>query len=184
MLATVTAIFLVIIAIAKTRKPSNAVFVARNQFIQDGYLARPSVMRSIEIEAVLRGWLAPRVVAMLFFTTVSTSNSFVGLLFRWAHEHLVFTQADKAFLLYNAILSTFFVQAFLADVDPESSSTGPSSNSSDTTLATWESDLGSLVMKVLVGAFVANLFLFPIKYVSIIFVVFCFFVRSVSLAYA
>lgn len=178
--AAVTVVFLAIFAIAKTRKQSNVVVVARRQFIQDGYLGRPSVMRSIELEAILRGWLTPRAVTLLLFTSVLTSNSFVGLLFRWAHEHLVFTQADKAFLLYNAILSTFLVQAFLADVDPESSS-GPGfySNFSDgggddttttttttNTLGTWESnDVGFLVIQVFIGAFFANLFLFPIKYV-------------------
>jgi hypothetical protein len=37
-------------------------------------------------------------------------NPFLALFFRWSHERLVFTNVDKACLLYAGILASFLVR--------------------------------------------------------------------------
>ena len=166
----VTAIFVLTVVVAKSRGRSSAVSEARQLYVQEGRLRRENVLRNIEVEAFLRNWLPPRDVATLLALHFLTTNSFLALAFRWSHEHVVFTQADKAFMLYAAILSTFLVQAFLSDLAADS--TGNAAEATATTVAVndsvagaeTEEDFWSLLLNVLIGALFANVFLFPVKY--------------------
>ncbi len=47
-------------------------------------------------EAILRGWYSPRDVAGLLMLETAVMNPFLGVFFRWGHEAIVFTVADKA----------------------------------------------------------------------------------------
>lgn len=83
---------------------------------------------------------------------------------------MVFTQADKAFMLYAAFLSTFLVQAFIADLDPSAQSISVTSNVSGSSGVEGTSsggNFGTLSLNVLIGALFANVFLFPVKYVDV-----------------
>ena len=75
-------------------------------------------------------------------------NPFLALMWRWSHEHIVFTSADKAYLLYGGFISTFLVQAFLFDAD-----------------TTVDQTFQTTVENTLIGALFANVVLFPIQYV-------------------
>ena len=87
---------------------------------------------------------------------VLSVNPFLALLFRWSHEHIVFTAADKGYLLYGGFISTFLVQAFLFDAD----------TNADRSFAT-------AIENVLIGALFANVVLFPIQYVLPVLCVWC-----------
>lgn len=112
--AAATALFFALIVASKCGKKSkqNATRSARRVFVQDGELARPDVMRSTEFESILRGWLSARQVVWILFLNAVTSNAVLSLCFTWSHDHMVFTQADKAFILYASILSTFLAVVF------------------------------------------------------------------------
>jgi len=156
----VTAAFIIVVAIAKAKGRSQAVSHARKLFVQEGRLHREAVIRSIEYEAILRGWMPAGEFFRLVGLDVATGNTFLALVFSWSHEQVVFTQADKAFMLYSAILSTFLVQSFLADINTADGVT--STNSSPDGDA--DSDFGYTLLQILVGAVLANILIFPIKY--------------------
>eukprot|EP00750_Incisomonas_marina_P021517 INCI449.2.p1 GENE.INCI449.2~~INCI449.2.p1 ORF type:complete len:3169 (+),score=588.56 INCI449.2:893-9508(+) len=163
--SAVTIVFVAVVVIAKMRGRASAVDAARKLYIQDGKLNRASVVRSLEFEAIIRGWLPKRQVLGLVALDILTGNTFLTLLFRWSHEHVVYTQADKAFMLYAAFLSTFLVQAFLADLDPSAQSVSVASNASGSIEnASTGGNFGTLLLNVLIGALFANVFLFPVKY--------------------
>jgi len=85
-------------------------------------------------------------VKLLVFE-VLTSNAVLGLLFHWDHEAIVFGRADKAMLLFGAILMTFVSSAFLFDPDEESSD--------DLLVTLWAS---------LVAAMLTNVLLLPVQH--------------------
>jgi len=68
-------------------------------FAQYGRLARPAVIGGEEFEAILRAWLpAGRVMAMVALQVLSV-NPYLSPLFTWSHDSVVFTTADKAYML-------------------------------------------------------------------------------------
>ena len=75
-----------------------------------GRLARPTVIGGDEFEAILRGWLPGCTVLGMVFLQILSVSPYLALFFRWTHENIVFTAADKAYVLYAALLSTFLVQ--------------------------------------------------------------------------
>lgn len=111
----------------------------------------------------MRGWLRLDKIASLFSLDIVSGNPFLTLMFRWAHEHLVFTQVDKALGLYAGVLSTFLVQAFFFDASVAAEGTGNNASAADA-----PEDPGRAVrmaiLNVFVGALFANLLLFPVKY--------------------
>jgi len=159
---SVTVLFIIVVVVAKMRGRTAAVQGARMVFLQNGSLSKPAVIRGTEFEAILRGWLPAKSVASLMSLSVLSSNTFLSLLFRWAHEFVVFTQADKAFTLYAAILSTFLVQAFLSDLSEDGEVSDIESNATSDAAAT--ASFSTLLLSIFIGALFANIFLFPIKY--------------------
>ena len=111
-------------------------------------------------EAILRGWLRLDKIASLFALDIVCGNPFLTLTFRWAHEHLVFTQVDKALGLYAGVLSTFLVQAFFFDASVAAQGTD---NSTDTPEDP-SSAVRMAILNIFVGALFANVLLFPVKY--------------------
>ena len=158
--AVVTAAFIIVVVVAKTQGRSLAVNHARKLFVQEGRLHRETVIRGIEYEAILRGWMPVGEFFRLVGLDVATGNTFLSLMFSWSHEQVVFTRADKAFMLYAAFLSTFLVQSFLADISTGDGVTETnSSHDSDA-----QDDFGYILLHILVGALFANILMFPIKY--------------------
>ena len=154
-----TGLYILVTAVARAKRRPNVVREARQHFIQEGKLSRPSVIRSIEYEAILRGWLLMDQVTSLLTLDIVTTNPFLALLFRWSHEHIVFTQADKAIGLYAGVLSTFLVQAFFFDAG---SVTDVAAN--ETLSALTQGSFGNALFNIFVGAVFANILLFPVKY--------------------
>ena len=95
--AGTTALFFAMVFSTKCRKKQHEVDIeqARRVFVQDGSLSKPSVIRSVDQEAILRGWLSAKQVAWIMFLDVFASNALISLAFSWGHDHLVFTRADK-----------------------------------------------------------------------------------------
>ncbi len=42
-------------------------------------------------------------------------NPFLSMFFRWTHDRIVFTTADKAYLLYAGIVASFLVRVGVGD---------------------------------------------------------------------
>eukprot|EP00750_Incisomonas_marina_P005736 INCI14106.1.p1 GENE.INCI14106.1~~INCI14106.1.p1 ORF type:complete len:1091 (-),score=238.03 INCI14106.1:1586-4858(-) len=143
---SITAIFIVIVSVAKTTGRKDAIYEARLVFAQYGRLARPTVIGGDEFEAILRGWLPGCTVLGMVFLQILSVSPYLALFFRWTHENIVFTAADKAYVLYAALLSTFLVQAFFLETDQASKG------------------FGDIMTNVFVGAAVANTILFPVQY--------------------
>ena len=153
-------------------------FIRSNSYVQAGKLARPRVIRSLEIEAMLRGWLSASTATGMVALSIVASNTFLALLFQWSHERIVFTRVDKSFLLYTAVVSTFMVQALFTDFEDGAgagagagASAGFGSNTTgsadaDDSGVTATSTFSSLLLNIFVGAFIANAFTFPVKYVK------------------
>ena len=144
--AAITVIFVVIVVVGKQTGRKGAVEEARLVFAQYGRLSRPTVISADEFEAILRGWLSPGQILALVSLQLLSVNAYLSLFFTWSHEHLVYTAADKAYVLYAALLSTFLVQAFFLDV-----------NAGAQTFST-------IMTNVFIGAAVANVVLFPVQY--------------------
>ena len=143
----VTAVFLVMITIAKVCGRKEAVAHGRTVFQELGQLSKPNTMGSREYEAVLRRWVAGLDVLKLMAMEVLTSNSVLGLLFHWDHEAVVFGRADKAAIFFGAVLMTFVSSAFL--FNPEEST------STDPLVMAWSA---------LVSAMFANVLLLPVQH--------------------
>ena len=145
-----TGLFFALVVASKCqnqRQRNRSTLQAKRVFLLDGELARPDVMRSQEMESVLRGWLLPKQVVWLLFLNAITNNAVLALLFTWSHDNTVFTRADKAVILYASILSTFLAVAFFE---------GESSN---VEYNFWISMLDAFLSSAL-----ANVILFPIQY--------------------
>ena len=143
----ITACFVVVGVVAKVRGRKTAVDRGRSVFQQDGQLSKPNTMGSREFEAVLRKWISGCAAAKLMLLEVLTSNSVLGLLFHWDHEAVVFGRADKAVVLFGAILMTFVSSAFLFDPNE--------SVSPDPVVQLWSA---------LVAAALANVLLLPVQH--------------------
>ena len=109
----VTVVFAIVVSMAKAIGRSSAVKLGRITFERHGRLSKPSVMGSVEYEAVLRRWTGGCNAVKFVLMEVVTSNAVLGLLFHWDHEAVVFGRADKAVILYGAVLMTFVSSAFL-----------------------------------------------------------------------
>ena len=146
----VTLVFVLTVALANRGfNEAKGVEEARQVFLSSGALRKPGVIRGVEFDGMLRGWIPTKEVFALIGLHLVTSNSFVGLAFRWNFDRLVFGIRDRAFILYAGVLSTFLVNAFLFD------ETGR--NSLTDTFAT-------ALEKVFVSALFARLITFPVKY--------------------
>ena len=107
--------FVVTVLMAKLRGRAKAVASGRRVFVQLGKLSRPQVMDAGEYEAVLRRWIGFGEGVKLLVLEVLTTTAFLGLLFSWDHEDIVFGRADKAMTLYGAVLMAFLSSAFMFD---------------------------------------------------------------------
>ena len=90
---------------------------------------------------------------------VLSVSPFLAMFFRWSHERIVFTRADKAYLLYGGILSTFLVQAFLFDAGASGTDAATAAASPD-----GPASFSETILNVLIGALFANILLFPVVY--------------------
>jgi hypothetical protein len=61
MFAAVTVVFIVVVVVARLTGREKAVALGRKVYAQYGRLERPVVLGDDEGEAILRGWLTPRV---------------------------------------------------------------------------------------------------------------------------
>ena len=145
---SVTFVFLVTVVVAKLAGREQAVDIGRRVFRTMGELKRPAVMGSIEYEGLLRQWIVDREALKLLALEVLTTNPFLGMLFHWEHEEIVFGRADKAVAFYGAVLMTFLSSAFLFDPNESSSDEFP--------LALWS---------VFVSAALTNVLLLPIQHI-------------------
>ena len=145
---SITLFFGVVIVVAKIMGRQVAVDRGRLTFQQDGQLSKPSVMGSRQYEAVLRRWLSGANAAKLVVFELLTSNAVLGLLFHWDHEAVVYGRADKAVILFSAILMTFVSSAFLFD---------PNESASE--------DLMVVMWSTLVTAVLTNVLLLPVQHV-------------------
>ena len=143
----ITGVAAITIALAKIKGRKVAVERGRRTFEHDGQLSKPNVMGSKEFEAVLRRWLSGTQTAKLIMLELLTSNAVAGLLFHWDHEAIVFGGADKAVILFGAILMTFVSSAFLFDPNEDASD--------DVLVALWSS---------LVAAALTNVLLLPVQH--------------------
>lgn len=107
-----TVITVVVTSFSKRRIAQNDLRTARKVYIQEGILKKPNVIGSLEMEAIFRGRLSFPKVAFIIFLQIVTSNPFLSFFFRWSHQAIVYTQADKAMVLYSAVLMTFLSSAF------------------------------------------------------------------------
>eukprot|EP00750_Incisomonas_marina_P013285 INCI17281.2.p1 GENE.INCI17281.2~~INCI17281.2.p1 ORF type:complete len:1898 (+),score=375.03 INCI17281.2:151-5844(+) len=148
----VTLAFVGVMVGSKCRNKKAATKQARAVYLQEGELTRPSVIRGTEFENILRGRFRLSGVAWLIFLDLITANNLVAMAFWWAHDHTVFTTADKAFLLYASVLSTFLACAFFFQRNVNSELL------SDVDQATIS------VLDALISAAFANLLLFPVEY--------------------
>ena len=142
-----TVLFVIVIAIAKVKGRKVAVERGRLTFQQDGQLSKPNTMGSMEYEAVLRRWVSGADSAKLVVVELLTSNAVLGLLFHWDHEAVVFGRADKAVILFGAVLMTFVSSAFLFDP-----------------LETVHGDLLVALWSALVTAVLTNILLLPVQH--------------------
>lgn len=126
----VTLAFVGVMVGSKCRNKKAVTKQARAVYLQEGELTRPSVIRGTEFENILRGRFRLSGVAWLIFLDLITANNLIAMAFWWAHDHTVFTTADKAFLLYASVLSTFLACAFFfqTNVDSEMLSDGTCNN--------------------------------------------------------
>ena len=143
----ITVLFAAVIVIAKVKGRKAAVDRGRLTFQQDGQLTKPNVLGSRQYEAVLRRWVSGRNTAKLITFELLTSNAVLGMLFHWDHEAVVFGQADKAVILFGAVLMTFVSSAFL--FEPNESVNG------DLLVALWS---------VVVTAVLTNALLLPVQH--------------------
>ena len=158
---TVTAIFIVVVVVAKVKGRSAATTDARLVFVQFGALKRPSVIGAQEQMAMLKGWLSSGQVVWLMILQVFGANTFLALFFNWSHEKIVFTPADKAFILYSGIVSTFLAQAFYFD-STESNADGEVTVNSTAELTSIE--IANGLFNIFLGAMFASVLLFPVQY--------------------
>ena len=142
-----TVLFVIVIVVAKVKGRKAAVERGRLTFQQNGQLSKPNTMGSKEYEAVLRRWVSGADSAKLVVVELLTSNAMLGLLFHWEHEAVVFGRADKAVILFGAVLMTFVSSAFL--FDPLESADG------DLLVALWSA---------LVTAVLSNILLLPVQH--------------------
>eukprot|EP00750_Incisomonas_marina_P010853 INCI16312.9.p1 GENE.INCI16312.9~~INCI16312.9.p1 ORF type:complete len:1916 (+),score=402.72 INCI16312.9:439-6186(+) len=155
----VTLLFAITVVVAKVSGRHAAVDDARLVFVQFGALKRPAVLGADEQMAILRGWLSAGQVAGLVFLQVLTVNPFIALFFRWSHERIVFTQADKAFILYSGVVSTFLVQAFYFDADTQAAAVAVNA-----TVDNHLANFSTTMFNVFLGAMFASVLLFPVQY--------------------
>lgn len=113
----VAGVFVITIFAAKAMGRKTAVLVGREVFVQQGQLARPSVLSSSASEAILRGWLSVKEVVQLGYLHIASGNPFIGLFSHWSHADVVFSRADKATELFAGLLLTFISTALLVDLD-------------------------------------------------------------------
>ena len=146
--AGLTLAFVTLIVVSRCKGRAAAVREARGVFAQLGRLARPSVVGGDEFEAILRGHVSAGSSAKMIALQILSVNPFLALFFTWSHEHIVFTQVDKAYILYGGILTSFLVQAFLFDGETIGQ----------------EKDVGDVLLNTLIGALFANTILFPVQY--------------------
>ena len=143
----VTALFTVVIVVSKVRGRKEAVEQGRLVFQQSGQLSKPNIMGSREFEAVLRKWISTWQAAKLVLLEMLTENAVLGLFFQWDYENVVFGSADKAVVLFGAVLMTFVSSAFLLDPGE--------SLSSDPLIVLWSA---------LVSAMLTNVLLLPVQH--------------------
>lgn len=103
----------------------------------------------------MNGWLSCAQTARLLLLHVATRNSFCTIFFQWNHERLVFSTADRAFILYIVVMNTFLVQAFV--FDDESASGG---NESETSTASVAEGL----LELFINAITATAISIPLQY--------------------
>ena len=142
-----TVLFAIAIVVAKIKGRKAAVDRGRLTFHQTGRLSKPNVMGSTQYEAVLRRWMSGKDTVKLVVFELLTSNAVLGLLFQWDHEAVVFGRADKAVILFGAVLMTFVSSAFL--FDPQENVGG------DLLVAIWSA---------LVAAVLTNALLLPVQH--------------------
>ena len=138
---------LVLIVMAKLCGRTAAVAKGKLVFQQEGRLSKPSVIGSREYEAILRKWVSGTQALKLLVMEVLTSNAVIGLLFCWDHEAIVFGRADKAMVLFSAVLMTCVASAFLFD---------PTESASDDAMLN--------VWSALVTAMLTNVLLLPVQH--------------------
>jgi len=99
------------------------------------------------MEAIFRGWLSFPKVAFIIFLQIVTSNPFLSFFFRWSHQAIVYTQADKAMVLYSAVLMTFLSSAFFfeASLDVDNNGESETTNVGD---ALWETFISALISTI------------------------------------
>ena len=143
----ITLLFATVIVVAKVKGRKAAVDRGRLTFQQDGQLSKPNVLGSRQYEAILRRWTSGRDTAKLVLLELLTGNAVLGMFFHWDHEAVVFGRADKAVILFGAVLMTFVSSAFL--FDPNESVNG------DLVVALWSA---------LVTAVLTNALLLPVQH--------------------
>ena len=99
------------------------------------------------MEAIFRGRLSFPKVAFIIFLQIVTSNPFLSFFFRWSHQAIVYTQADKAMVLYSAVLMTFLSSAFFfeASLDVDNDGESETTNVGD---ALWETFISALISTI------------------------------------
>eukprot|EP00750_Incisomonas_marina_P030150 INCI731.7.p1 GENE.INCI731.7~~INCI731.7.p1 ORF type:complete len:2186 (-),score=390.77 INCI731.7:636-7193(-) len=147
-LAGITVAFVAVVVASKLANRKDVVARARQVFKQTGLLMRPQVMGPLQYEGVLRCWYSPAESIKLLALEVLTTNPFLGLLFHWKHEALVFGRGDKAISLYGAVLMSFLSSAFMFDPDADSTN--------DMSVGLWS---------VFVSAIFTNVLLLPVEHV-------------------
>ena len=159
----------IVVAVLKIHGRHHSVEIGRQVFVRQGYLERAQVVGPVQFEAILLGRASASEIARLAALSIATGNAFVGVLFSWAHESMVFSRADKAIDAYTAVVMTFLSSAFFFETATSSSegTVGAGGNASSGVDGGDEdaSAVQSGLLGVFVSAAVANLLFLPIQYI-------------------
>ena len=152
----VKALLIIIVSSIKCRHQRiyQAVTQARNVFVKDGYLSKPSVIRGQELDAIVRGWMSPGHTTWLILLNIVNSSPYLSMSFSWNHDQIVFTRADKSFLLYTAAISTFLAVAFF-----------DTKQISDKQEVQQDKDIPTSLLDPIVTACFVSILFMPVKYI-------------------
>lgn len=154
----VTLVFAIVIIIVQRRGRKRAKREARHVFVHDGELVRPTAIRDVELEAILRGWLP---LTKLLILEVFSRNIFFAMSFKWSGERIMFSRADKATIFFASCLSTFIVQALVFDdADPIENNNHSLSSEQSVPEQSFEENL----LDIFFYSLITNLVVFPVKF--------------------
>ena len=70
-------------------------------FLRNGELKKPGVIRGVEFDAIISGWMTAREIFVLMLLAVASGNTFLGMAFHWSFDRIVYGMHPKCFFVFS-----------------------------------------------------------------------------------